>query len=335
MVRNKQTARKSAIPQYLEDNDLYHYEDEEELEMVEVYDTDDSEEVDEHIVVEDPASIRVEDPISVEVEDPVSLPTPSPEPVPDPVESSTVVQEVEIVRWTSEVFYHEGHGIPMAVNLGRLVYGLEYGIEPLYRCELWTHPWFQPLWEVTAIIRKIDPRFGVPKEVSCHSDIARRDTMEAGIAEAARRALYVLSHKERPRLEHTGSRYTPYRASREAKTYIAPLTTYDPALDNLRELLAATNTALDDTNNTLAKTQEKVIILEAQKRALEATLQGREIPVIEEDAELDNYSPSHKGPRYDSPDAHVKCERRLGVCLARLKCAWMLVLVINVWFGSL
>jgi hypothetical protein len=36
--------------------------------------------------------------------------------------------------------------------------------------------------------------------------------MNAGIAESARRALYVLSHKERDRLEDTHCRYTPFRA---------------------------------------------------------------------------------------------------------------------------
>jgi hypothetical protein len=40
--------------------------------------------------------------------------------------------------------------------------------------------------------------------------------MDAGIAESARRALYVLSHKERNRLEDTHCRYTPFRASGEA-----------------------------------------------------------------------------------------------------------------------
>ena len=64
----------------------------------------------------------------------------------------------------------------------------------------------------------------------------------------------------------TRSVYTPYRASGEAKTNIAPAPTWEGTLNNLRELLAAVNTALDDTNNTLAKAQEKIFILETQKR---------------------------------------------------------------------
>jgi hypothetical protein len=75
--------------------------------------------------------------------------------------------------------------------------------------------------------------------------------MDAGIAESARRALYVLSHKECDRLEDTHCRYTPFRTSGEAKTYIAPAPAYEGTLNNVRGLLAAVNTALDNTNNTL------------------------------------------------------------------------------------
>jgi hypothetical protein len=79
--------------------------------------------------------------------------------------------------------------------------------------------------------------------------------MDVGIAEAARRALYVLSHKERERLEDTHCRYTPFRASGEAKTYIAPALAYEGTLNNVWSLIAAVNTALDDTNNTLYAAQ--------------------------------------------------------------------------------
>jgi hypothetical protein len=50
--------------------------------------------------------------------------------------------------------------------------------------------------------------------------------------------------------------------------------------DNLCEFLAAINTALDDTNNILAKAQRKNYILEAQKCMLEVTLNGDNRPVI-------------------------------------------------------
>jgi hypothetical protein len=128
--------------------------------------------------------------------------------------------------------------------------------------------------------------------------------MDAGIAESARRVLYVLSHKERDRLEDTHCRYTPFRASGEAKTYIAPAPAYEGMLNNVRSLLAAVNTALDDANNTLDAAQQQIFTLETQRRALEAALQNREQPVVHEATEGCT-SPSPKRPHYDSPDART------------------------------
>jgi hypothetical protein len=144
----------------------------------------------------------------------------------------------------------DGVGVHMVDNLRAMVFRLGYDKAPTYHCELWTHPWFEPHWEVTAILYEKEPFHG-DKEISMHQDVAHMTTMDASIAEVAWRALYILSHKERDRLEDTLCRYTPYRASGEAKTYIAPASAYEGTLNNIRGLLAAVNTALDDANNTL------------------------------------------------------------------------------------
>jgi hypothetical protein len=93
-------------------------------------------------------------------------------------------------------------------------------------------------------------------------------------------------------LEDTHCRYTPSRASGEAKTYIAPAPAYEGTLNNGRSLLAAVNTALDDANR------------ETQRRVLEAALQNREQPLAHEATEGCT-SPSPKRPHYDSPDART------------------------------
>jgi hypothetical protein len=108
--------------------------------------------------------------------------------------------------------------------------------------------------------------------------------MNAGIAEAARRALYVLSHNELDKLEDTHYRYTPFRASGEAKTYIALAPAYEGMLNNVRSLLAAVNTASDD-NNTLYAAQQQIFTLEFKKCALEVALQNREQLVVHDAAE--------------------------------------------------
>jgi hypothetical protein len=114
----------------------------------------------------------------------------------------------------------------------------------------------------------------------------------------------VLSHKERDRLEDTHCRYTPFRVSGEAKTYIAPATAYEGMLNNVRSLLVAVNTALDNTNNTLYEAQQQIFTLELQKRGLEAALQNREQPVVH-GATGGCTSLSPKRPHYDSPDTRT------------------------------
>jgi hypothetical protein len=161
----------------------------------------------------------------------------------------------------------------------------------------------QPHWAVAAILEEYVPFHGA-REISRHHDVAHRTTMDAGIAEEARRELYVLSHKERDRLKDTHCRYTPFRASGEGKTYIAPAPAYEETLNSIRSLLATVNTALDDTNNALHAAQQQIFTLELQKHALEVALQNREHPVVHDAAKACT-SPSPKRPHYDSPDAHT------------------------------
>jgi hypothetical protein len=184
-------------------------------------------------------------------------------------------EEAEEAIWEVYRYRADVVGIPMEDHLRAMVLRLGYDKAPVYHCELWTHLWFEPNWEVAAILEEYIPCCGV-KEVSKNHDVAQRTTMDAGIAELARRALYVLSHKERDRLEDTHCHYTPFRASGEAKTYIAPAPAYEGTLNNVRSLLAAVNTTLDDANNTLYAAQQQIFTLEMQRRALEAALQNRE-----------------------------------------------------------
>jgi hypothetical protein len=57
----------------------------------------------------------------------------------------------EVIR---EVYHYRADGvsIPMADHLRAMVLRLGYDKAPVYHCELWTHPWFEPHWEVAAIL---------------------------------------------------------------------------------------------------------------------------------------------------------------------------------------
>jgi hypothetical protein len=86
--------------------------------------------------------------------------------------------------------YHyrvHGVGIPMADHLRAMVLRLGYDKAPVYHCELWTHLWLEPHWEVAAILEGYVPFHGA-REISKHHDVTHRTTMDSGIAEAARRA---------------------------------------------------------------------------------------------------------------------------------------------------
>jgi hypothetical protein len=75
-------------------------------------------------------------------------------------------------------------------------------------------------------------------------------------------------------------------------------------LNNVRSLLAAVNTAMDDTNNTLYAAQKQIFTLDLQKRTFKAALQNREQLVVHGAVEACT-SPSPKRPSYDSPDART------------------------------
>jgi hypothetical protein len=235
------------------------------------------------------------------------------------VEEEEQEQDEEAEEVISEVYNYrvDGVGIPMADHLRAMVLRLGYDKAPIYHCELRTHPWFEPLWEVAAILEEYVPCRGA-REISKHHDVAHRTTMDASIAEAARRALYVLSHKERDRLEDTHCRYIPFRASGEAKTYIASAPAYEGTLNNVRSLLAAVNTALDDTNHTLYAAQQKIFTLELQKRALEAALQNREQPVVHDATEA--CTPRHPRGHTTTPltPAQMPCRKIVFRLMLRL-----------------
>jgi hypothetical protein len=137
----------------------------------------------------------------------------------------------------------------MANNLRAAVFHLDYDVGPTYHCELWIQSWFEPHWAVTTIVYEKEPFHG-HREISRQQDVAYRTTMDVGVAQAAQRALYALSNWERARPMDTYYRYTPYKASGEAKTYITPAPVYEGVLSDVRGLLAAINIVLDDTNNT-------------------------------------------------------------------------------------
>nr|TKW02122.1 hypothetical protein SEVIR_8G224700v2 [Setaria viridis] len=176
---------------------------------------------------------------------------------------------------------------------------LGYSMRPIYKCARFTHPRYPTFWEVKVILREEHERGW--EVMAVHHDVAMRRTMESGIAEVARRALEVLSHKERPRLRYTYRRFLPSRASGEARTFIATHDGVDMASDFLRKYLSATLTALNETNNHLFEIQRELHEVRWERDVLVAS--ATRAPPPQEDANFPASSPSPKRPRYDSPGA--------------------------------
>ena len=71
-------------------------------------------------------------------------------------------------------------------------------------------------------------------------------------------------------------------------------------------MLAATITALDDANNTLAKAQLKIYELEVQNRMYAAALNDEYMPNVAHEVVIEPCSPPPKRPCYGSPDARAE-----------------------------
>lgn len=237
---------------------------------------------------------------------PTSAPVPGPDPASDPEDDQDGEEnapDATLGKWTLESWDEFGEGIPMAEKLRRTWHSLGNVLKPRYKYNRYTHRRYGTNWKVSVFFYKSDNDGW--KEVFVHHDVAKRDTMESRIAEATRRALYVQSHWQCHILARTSSRYTPYRATGEAKTHIAPITRNSPCLNNLRELLAATNTALDDTNNALYEAQKELYELRWERDLLATAVRGDD-PQKWLEVEFKSQSPNPKRPHYNSPDARTE-----------------------------
>nr|TKW10106.1 hypothetical protein SEVIR_6G140300v2 [Setaria viridis] len=294
MARTRLTARKSTRPPRHGIAPSYA--------PMEPWDEEEEEEIFQH-----PGDDSDGDAVTVEQETTPS-PAPSPAPAPAPAPAPTPVPVVDLtddepeadpepetwIKWVKEDY---GQGVHMADILRWTCHRLGYGMRPLYKCSRFTHPRYPTFWEVKVVLR--EEHEGGWEVKAFHHDVTIRRTMESGIAEAARRALEVVSHKERPRLQHTYHRFLPYRASGEARTFIATNDGVDMATDFLRKYTSAALTALNEANNHIQELQQEVQELRWERDANMAAATGA--PPPQEFAVHPASSPSPKRPRYDSP----------------------------------
>ena len=118
------------------------------------------------------------------------------------------------------------------------------GVE--FHSEWWTHNDYRNFCRTAVHMRVADEYARAAREISVHDALSDRDSQEAGIADAARQALYVYCQKFFRDIQNKPERWYPRRRSGQTACTIASTTNVqDPQLVSTVALVAALNTDLD------------------------------------------------------------------------------------------
>ena len=100
---------------------------------------------------------------------------------------------------------------------------------------------------MSAMITIQDPRFGTRREIHANNDQVMRRSLDAGVSEAARRALARICYIYSDELADSKFRFCPRRSRVAASAQIprAPPEERNPAMDVAQEMVAALSTDLD------------------------------------------------------------------------------------------
>ncbi|CAN6244211.1 unnamed protein product [Urochloa humidicola] len=183
-------------------------------------------------------------------------------------------------------------------------YGMGY-VGVSYHCKWWMHDRFPSFWRVKVQVRVPDPSARAARRMTRHSALSDRETIEAGIGDAARQAYFRYRHELWPEIQERADRYHPRRASGETACTIASLAEVtNRQLASTVSLVAVLNTnvdALSDENHLLrtrvTELQERIIEMQSQ-----AGLPAPRSP--EHRAE----SPPRKRARYGTAEARTTVE---------------------------
>ena len=111
---------------------------------------------------------------------------------------------------------------------------------------------------MSAVIAIQDPRYGTQREVHANHDHMPRRSLEAGVREAARRALSRICHIYNEELATSQFRFFQLRSRGTARAQIPlpPPEERNPTMDATHELVAALSTDLDATGVELDEVKE-------------------------------------------------------------------------------
>ncbi|CAN6194459.1 unnamed protein product [Urochloa humidicola] len=183
-------------------------------------------------------------------------------------------------------------------------YGMGY-VGVSYHCKWWTHDRFPSFWTVKVQVRVPNPMARAARRMTRHSALSDRETIEAGIGDAARQAYFRYRHELWPEIQERADRYHPRRASGETACTIASTAEVtDRQLASTVSLVAVLNTdvdALSDENHLL-----RTRVTELQERIIEMASQaGLPTP---RSPERRAESPPSKRARYGTAAARTTVE---------------------------
>jgi hypothetical protein len=138
------------------------------------------------------------------------------------------------------------------------------------------------------------------RTLSARESLTPLSTYAASVSDAARRTLWSLSHTYQQQLHDTRFRNLPLRLSGGSQTSIVPSEAGEDRLNTLASVVAGLNTGRDSATLDLSRVHLELEDAHARIAALEALLQGRDLPEAQVPAMA--LSPPRKRIRYGSPD---------------------------------
>jgi hypothetical protein len=177
-----------------------------------------------------------------------------------------------------------------------------------YRCVVYhhRHGLYPDQWEATCLVRRPDNDLLGAEAFSDHYYITKRDTAEAAMQDAARRALSQYCSLFSGVADGLDLKYYPRRSSGSARgVIVSPVGEGNPRLNSMVNLTAVLNTELDHALDELGKVRAEVAELRAECAACHYLDGGSPTPI---GIQHPYRSPPHGRFEYGTPDCRTQID---------------------------
>jgi hypothetical protein len=143
-----------------------------------------------------------------------------------------------------------------------------------YRCVVYQHSRgrYPDRWEATCLVRRLEDDLRGAEAVSEHYSISERDTAEAAMQDAARRALSQYCSLFGGVADGLNLRYYPRRPTGSTESVVvSPVGEDNPRLSSTVNLVVVLNTELDDSLDELRRARTEIAELRAELAERPAT----------------------------------------------------------------